>query len=73
MDLRELVRACLSYDALVARQWVADSRRQGVVWTLKRKPCIRIYCIHAYPLDICQPAEYPPANENGNLPSRYLV
>lgn len=38
MDLRELVRACLSYDALVARQWVADSRRQGVVWTLIPRP-----------------------------------
>ena len=33
MELRELVRALLSYDALTARQWVADSIRQRLVWT----------------------------------------
>jgi hypothetical protein len=38
MDLRELVRAILSYDALTARQWVADSMRQGIVWTSVPKP-----------------------------------
>jgi hypothetical protein len=38
MDLRELVRALLSYDALTARQWVADSIRQGVVWALFPQP-----------------------------------
>ena len=38
MDLRELVRACLSYDALTARQWVADSLRQGIVWTSVPQP-----------------------------------
>jgi hypothetical protein len=38
MDLRELVRAILSYDALTARQWVADSLRQGVVWTSMPQP-----------------------------------
>ena len=32
MDLRELVRAILTYDALGARQWVADSVRQGFDW-----------------------------------------
>lgn len=32
MDLPELVRALLSYDALAARQWVTDSVRVGVVW-----------------------------------------
>lgn len=38
MDLRELVRAILSYDALTARQWVADSLRQGVIWTSMPQP-----------------------------------
>lgn len=38
MDLSELVRALLSYDALAARQWVADSLREGVVWTAVPKP-----------------------------------
>lgn len=32
MDLRDLVRALLSFDALTARQWVADSLREGIVW-----------------------------------------
>lgn len=32
MDLRDLVRALLSFDALAARQWVADSLREGIVW-----------------------------------------
>ena len=32
MDLPELVKALLSHDALTARQWVADSMREGVVW-----------------------------------------
>lgn len=38
MDLRELVRAILSYDALTARQWVADSLRQEFAWTSIPKP-----------------------------------
>lgn len=38
MDLRELVRAILSYDALTARQWVADSLRQAFVWASMPKP-----------------------------------
>lgn len=38
MDLRELVRAILSYDALTARQWVADSLRQSVIWTSMPQP-----------------------------------
>ena len=32
MDLRDLVRALLSFDTLTARQWVADSLREGIVW-----------------------------------------
>ena len=38
MDLRELVSALLSYDALAARQWVADSLRQGIVWASIPEP-----------------------------------
>lgn len=38
MDLRELVRALLSYDALAARQWVTDSLRHGIVWTSVPEP-----------------------------------
>jgi hypothetical protein len=38
MDLRDLVRALLSYDALTARQWVADSLRQGVAWASVPEP-----------------------------------
>lgn len=33
MNLSDLVRALLSFEALTARQWVADSLRQGLVWT----------------------------------------
>ena len=32
MDLRDLVRALLSFDALAARQWLADAQRSGFVW-----------------------------------------
>lgn len=32
MDLRDLVNALLSFNALAARQWVADSLREGFVW-----------------------------------------
>lgn len=38
MDLRDLVRALLSFDALVARQWVADSLRGGFVWASVPEP-----------------------------------
>ncbi len=38
MDLPELVRALMSYDALAARQWVADSIREGVLWAQVPKP-----------------------------------
>jgi hypothetical protein len=38
MDLPELVKALLSYDALAARQWVADSMREGVDWFNVAKP-----------------------------------
>lgn len=32
MDLKDLVRALLSFETLAARQWVADAARSGVVW-----------------------------------------
>jgi hypothetical protein len=32
MDLRDLVRALLRFDALAARQWLADAERSGLVW-----------------------------------------
>lgn len=32
MDLRDLVKALLAYDALEARQWVADALRANLVW-----------------------------------------
>lgn len=38
MDLRDLVCALLSYDALAARQWVADSLREGLTWAAIPKP-----------------------------------
>jgi hypothetical protein len=38
MDLRDLVRALLSYDGLAARQWVADSLREGMVWATIPQP-----------------------------------
>jgi len=38
VDLRDLVRALLSFDALVARQWVADSLRGGFVWASVPEP-----------------------------------
>ncbi len=38
MDLRDLVRALLSFDALAARQWVADSLREGLVWASGPEP-----------------------------------
>jgi len=38
MDLPELVRALLSFDALAARQWVTDSLREGLVWASVPKP-----------------------------------
>jgi hypothetical protein len=33
MDLRDLVRALLSFDALAMRQWLADAQGSGLVWT----------------------------------------
>jgi len=33
MELRDLVRALLRFDALTARQWLADAQRAGLVWT----------------------------------------
>jgi hypothetical protein len=33
MDLLDLVKALLSYDALTARQWIADAERSGMTWS----------------------------------------
>ena len=33
MDLRDLVHALLGFDALTARQWIADAQHSGFVWT----------------------------------------
>lgn len=33
MELNDLVRAILRWDALSARQWLADAQRSGLVWT----------------------------------------
>lgn len=33
MDVLDLVNALLSYDALSARQWVADAERSGFTWS----------------------------------------
>jgi len=38
MNLADLVRALLAFDALAARQWVADSMRQGLVWASVPEP-----------------------------------
>jgi hypothetical protein len=33
MDLRDLVRALLDYDALSARVWLTEARRAAIVWS----------------------------------------
>lgn len=33
MDLEDLVHALLDFDALSARQWLADAHRSGYIWT----------------------------------------
>lgn len=38
MELPDLVRALLAYDALAARQWVADSVRTQVAWNSVARP-----------------------------------
>ena len=38
MDLRDLVHALLSRDALRARQWVADAERSGFDWSAVPPP-----------------------------------
>lgn len=38
MDLRDLVAALLQYDALTARQWIADASRQAMDWTRVPQP-----------------------------------
>ena len=38
MELRDLVDALLARDALMARQWVADARREAVIWADVPRP-----------------------------------
>ncbi len=38
MDLLDLIEALLSYDALSARQWVADAERSGFDWSQVPSP-----------------------------------
>ena len=38
MDIRDLVNALLTFDALAARQWVADALRAGLRWSLVAQP-----------------------------------
>jgi hypothetical protein len=38
MELKDLVRALLSYDGLTARQWIADAARNEFVWTTVPAP-----------------------------------
>lgn len=38
MDLRDLVQALLRFDALTARQWLADATKSGVVWSKVAHP-----------------------------------
>lgn len=38
MDLRDLVKALLSYDAIAARQWIADARRARFAWSRVEEP-----------------------------------
>ena len=38
MDIRELVKALLSFDALKARQWVADALESGLLWSEVERP-----------------------------------
>ncbi len=38
MDLRDLVQALLRFDALTARQWLADAARSGLLWSEVPQP-----------------------------------
>ncbi|MFY9821421.1 MAG: hypothetical protein WAM82_08565 [Thermoanaerobaculia bacterium] len=38
MDLRDLVKALLAFDALAARQWIADAARSGYDWSRAPQP-----------------------------------
>lgn len=38
MEIRELVAALLSFDALAARQWVADASEAGLRWRDQKCP-----------------------------------
>ncbi|HXV64786.1 MAG TPA: hypothetical protein VEK15_29070 [Vicinamibacteria bacterium] len=40
MDIVDLVRALTNFDALAARQWVADAGRAGVEWSRVDAPSI---------------------------------
>src|SRR5262245_38978657 len=38
MDLRDLVKSLLAFDALAARQWMADAERSGYNWSKVPQP-----------------------------------
>jgi hypothetical protein len=38
VDILDLVKALLSYDALTARQWLADAERTGFRWSKVPRP-----------------------------------
>jgi hypothetical protein len=38
MDLRDLVESLLGFDALAARQWIADAARSGYDWSRVPQP-----------------------------------
>jgi len=38
VELAELVRVLIACDALAARQWVADARREGIEWSRVPEP-----------------------------------
>jgi hypothetical protein len=42
VDLRDLVRALLAFDALTARQWVADAARTGLRWSDVPRPSLQV-------------------------------
>jgi hypothetical protein len=38
MELRDLIEALMDFDALSARQWVADAKRAGLTWSEVKCP-----------------------------------
>lgn len=38
MEIGDLVRSLLEHDALAARQWVADAKREGFSWSKVPRP-----------------------------------